>query len=282
MSNIDIKFLKSWEGKQQLHEDILTLFPTAALLAALDHEVSPRSGDQLEGLCHWLYFLPVTQASKTGRDGHPQTGGFLPPVPLPRRMWAAGNVSFNKSLVLGQAAQKTSTIKSIQLKEGRSGELVFVNLEHQIHQNDQLCIVEEQNLVYRAMPEKLLPTPAGVVPELTAEFGKTITPDPVLLQRYSALTYNSHRIHYDRDYAKNEEFYPALVVHGPLLATLLMDLCLNQFPELSIQNFTFRAQRPTFDDHPFRIEGRSDGENIKLWTVDHEGFVGMSATAQCL
>lgn len=194
-------------------------------------------------------------------------------------MWAAGSMSYENPLFLGKAAEKISTIKSVELKEGRSGVLVFVNVEHQIYQNDQRCLLEDQNLVYRAMLGGPLPIPPGTQPISVAEFGKTITPDPVLLQRYSSLTYNGHRIHYDRDYARNEEFYPNLVVHGPLLATLLVDLCIEQFPDFLIRNFTFRAHRPTFDDFPFRVEGCRNGNEVQLWTVDHQGFVGMSATA---
>jgi 3-methylfumaryl-CoA hydratase len=228
---------------------------------------------------HWLYFLDAPSRSATGEDGHPKRGGFLPPVPLPRRMWAAGHLRIDAPLTIGHLARKVSTIQSVELKEGKSGTLVFVNLEHLLYQRDRLCIREVQNLVYRDMPSAPAPLPPGEPASAEADWVMTITPDPVLLFRYSALTYNGHRIHYDREYATRQEFYRALVVQGPLLATLLLDLVRRQVPGASISEFRFRAIRPTFDTDSVRVCGKVDGKTISLWTADQYGVVGMSASA---
>lgn len=276
-SGIDIDFLRTWVGKENPVVDDLNPFPARALAAALDHAKLPEKGDALPPSWHWLYFLDTPTASGTGPDGHPKKGGFLPPVPLPRRMWAAGNLQIEQPLVLGTPAKKKSTIRSVELKEGKSGALVFVNIEHALYQNDKLCILEEQNIVYRDMPTAFAPLPPGDVASKDADWTKTIVPDPVLLFRFSALTYNCHRIHYDREYATKEEFYPALVVHGPLLATLLLDLVGAQAKDKRVGKFSFRAVRPTFDNAAFTVSGKREGDQVNMWTIDHEGFAGMTA-----
>ena len=226
-----------------------------------------------------MYFLDPTLRDSTGEDGHPRKGGFLPPVPLPRRMWAAGALDIAQPLVLGLATEKTSSITSVEAKNGRSGPLVFVNLKHELRQGHDLCITEEQNLVYREASRERTELPLGESPAEKPEFSREMTPDPVLLFRYSALTYNAHRIHYDREYAVNEELYPALVIHGPLLATLLLDLVYEHFPGARINRFKFRAVRPTFDSHPFTLCGKRSGNHLLLWSVDHHGYVCMKAEA---
>jgi len=177
------------------------------------------------------------------------------------------------------ATEKTSSITSVEAKNGRSGPLVFVNVKHELRQGNDLCITEEQNLVYREAPRERSELPPGEMATEGPEFSREMTPDPVLLFRYSALTYNTHRIHYDREYAVNEELYPALVVHGPLLATLLLDLVYEHFPGARIEKFKFRAVRPTFDNHPFTLCGRRSGNHLLLWSVDHHGYVCMKAEA---
>lgn len=276
---IDIDYLRGWVGREQRVTDSLPLFPARALAAALDNASLPNSGDALPPTWHWLYFLDTPTAAGTGSDGHPRKGGFLPPVPLPRRMWAAGALDISQPLRLGIPAEKISTVRSIELKEGKSGALVFVNLEHRVYQDGKLCISEDQNLVYRALPTGPAPLPAGEPAPVEADWSRALQPDPVLLFRFSALTYNGHRIHYDRDYAMREEFYPGLVVHGPLLATLLADLVLREQPAAKISQFRFRAVRPAFDMNPLRLQGQRDGITIRLCSVDHENYIGMSATA---
>ena len=194
-----------------------------------------------------MYFLATPKASETGSDGHPAKGGFLPPVPLPRRMWAAGSVEVHNALIIGEPANRVSTIESVELKEGSTGTLVFVNVKHDIFQDGVDCISQIQNIVYREQPTGPAPLPPGREASSDEDFSKIITPDPVLLYRFSALTYNGHRIHYDRPYAQNEEFYPALVVHGPLLVTLLLELKRQHVPDKHLRRFKFR-----FSSFPFR------------------------------
>jgi len=279
MSGIDIDSLRGWVGRERVMQDELHPFPAQALAAWLDRKRLPQRGDALPPSWQWLYFLDTPAASRTGIDGHPRLGDLLPPVPLPRRMWAAGSFEVEQPLCIGRVAEKTSTIKSIDLKEGKTGALVFVKLEHRITQDGVLCLREEQNLVFRDLPTGPAPLPPGEPAPLDADWVKVVTPDPVLLFRYSALTYNAHRIHYDRQYAVEKEFYPALVVHGPLLASLILELIAAQLPEAVITSFKFRAMRPSFDTHPFQVCGKRNGEQLSLWTADHQGQLCMSATA---
>jgi 3-methylfumaryl-CoA hydratase len=281
MSRIDIEHLQGWIGKERVRHDHLDPFKAQALAAALDRAEQPLAGDALSAAWQWLYFVETPRASQTGNDGHPRTGDFLPPVPLPRRMWAAGKFVIEQPLRLGEPAEQRSVVRSVELKEGKSGALVFVTVEHRTLQNGHLCLLEEQNLVYRDMPIAAAPLPPGEPAPvlLEGDFSAQLQPDPVLLFRYSALTYNGHRIHYDRDYATREEHYPALVVHGPLLATLLAEQAARHFPAARIREFQFRATRPSFDTDALTLCARRDGSTLKLWTVTHEGFVGMSATA---
>lgn len=279
MDDGTLNHLQSWVGKTESAFCTLPSFPAQALSGAIAQKGDFEPGNQLPAPWQWLYFLAPTDRGNTGDDGHPQKGGFLPPVPLPRRMWAAGAMEIKHPLYLGQDTEKVSTITSVEAKQGRSGPLVFVNLQHQFIQGGNPCITEQQNLVYREAPIERSDLPPGTAPELDADFSRLITPDPVLLFRYSALTYNGHRIHYDRDYAVNQELYPALVVHGPLLATLLMQLARETFPTSSISNFSFRAVRPTFDSHPFTLCGKRDANQLSLWSTDHTGSLCMSAKA---
>ena len=279
MDDATLNTLKSWIDRSiTLHSD-LPVFGAQALAGAINHPASLGTGDKLPLPWHWLYFLDPTHRDSTGEDGHPRKGGFLPPVPLPRRMWAAGALDIAQPLVLGLATEKTSSITSVEAKNGRSGPLVFVNLKHELRQGHDLCITEEQNLVYREAPRERSELPPGEMATEGPEFSREMTPDPVLLFRYSALTYNAHRIHYDREYAVNAELYPALVVHGPLLATLLLDLVYENFPGARIEKFKFRAVRPTFDNHPFTLCGRRSGNQLQLWSEDHEGYLCMKAEA---
>ena len=284
--NIDLDYLQTWLGRQQVVHDDMSPLKARALAAALarpDFELSlPENGDSLLPCWQWLYFVDSPSAMETGQDGHPMTGGFLPPVPLPRRMWAAGNYTIHAPIELGHPAAKTSTVTEIKVKQGATGTLLFVTVQHATRQCDQLCIEEEQSLVYREMPNGPSPLPKGVAAPEGAEWEIEIVPDPVLLFRFSALTFNSHRIHYDREYAVETEFYPALVVHAPLQASLLANSIVQQCygSGKRVIDFSFRAQRPLFDTHPFKVCGRMDGDQASLWTEDYEGFVGMTATAR--
>ncbi|HEY4298828.1 MAG TPA: MaoC family dehydratase N-terminal domain-containing protein [Paraburkholderia sp.] len=270
--------LDDWLNKEAVAEDDITGYPLTAMAATLDRE---ESGNAVPPLWHWLYFLPVAPMAEVGDDGHPKRGGFLPPVPLPRRMWAGGRLTFHAPLKVGEHATRTSTIANIEDKTGRSGRLVFVTVQHTIEAGGELKIEEEHDIVYRDAPhEGARPPQPQRAPE-GETWRRRIDTDPVLLFRYSALTFNGHRIHYDYPYVTQVEGYPGLVVHGPLIATLLVDLVRREQPNATLQSFAFRALRPTFAGQPFTVCGQpsADGKTIELWAKDHEGYLTMRATA---
>jgi 3-methylfumaryl-CoA hydratase len=281
MTDIDVDHLRLWVGRERRLEETLDPFPARGLAAALDHDNLPERGEPLPPSWHWLYFLETPRASATDLDGHPHKGGFLPPVPLPRRMWAAGAVDIAHPLLLGVPAEKISTIRSVELKSGRTGRFVLVGIEHRLRQEGRLCLREEQTLAYRALPAAPPPPQEGEPASPVADWTREVAPDPVLMFRFSALTYNSHRIHYDRDYATRVEFYAGLVVHAPLLVTLLLDLFSRSQPGVPLTRFSFRAVRPTLDLGPFQLRGKRTGRNVALWSADHENRLSMSAEAVC-
>jgi 3-methylfumaryl-CoA hydratase len=276
--------LSAWVGRSETVRDTLVPTPVAALTATLDHPAAPvEAGTPLPYLWHWLYFLPLHRQSEIGADGHAKRGGFLPPVPLPRRMWAGGQFEFRAPIRVGDRVARTSTIADVTVKEGRTGTLVFVKVRHELRCNEaaEPALVEFHDIVYREAKKPTdidsPPLPAGT----GAPWQRTIVPDDVLLFRYSALTFNGHRIHYDRKYVTEVEGYPGLIVHGPLIATLLMDLLRRQMPQADVASFRFKAVRPTFDLHPFKVNGalQPDGKTVRLWAEDHEGWLTMDATA---
>ncbi len=276
--------LKTWIGRSEVLHDIAQAAPAAALTATLDHpSMALKAGTALPALWHWLYFLPMARQSEIGPDGHPRRGGFLPPVPLPRRMWAGSQFEFHSPVRLGDALRRSSTIVDVSGKSGRSGELVFVKVRHELHCNGEAepSLVEFHDIVYRdaQRPDDVPPAPQAA-PE-GAAWQRELQPDAVLLFRYSALTFNGHRIHYDRPYATQVEGYPGLVVHGPLIATLLLDLLRRHAPQAELATFRFKALRPTFDGRPMRVNGapQADGKTVHLWAQDHEGWLTMDATA---
>lgn len=275
----------SWKGRREIADDTITATPMAALAATLDRDdPPPRLGDPLPPLWHWLYFLPLHRQSQIGPDGHARRGGFLPPVPLPRRMWAGGRLQFGQPLRVGEQVCRTSTIADVSVKEGRSGTLVFVLVRHEIVGSFGGALTEEHDIVYRGLDAA--PAEAPTKPDepaaRAAAWVRRIVPDDVLLFRYSALTFNSHRIHYDRRYATEAEGYPGLVVHGPLLATLLVDLWRRQQPGAVLSQFEFRALRPLFDTAPFDLCGQPENDGrVALW-AQGPGAVAMRATATCL
>jgi 3-methylfumaryl-CoA hydratase len=274
--------LRAWIGRSETVQDQIGPTPVKALTATLDHPAADvPAGTPLPPLWHWLYFLPMHRQSEIGPDGHAKRGGFLPPVPLPRRMWAGSQFEFRAPVRVGDAVARTSTIDDVSTKEGRTGKLVFVKVRHELRCNAALepAIVEFHDIVYREAkrPTDVEPPPQAAATGATWQ--RTVVPDDVLLFRYSALTFNGHRIHYDRKYVNEVEGYPGLIVHGPLIATLLMDLLRRQAPDAEVASFRFKAVRPTFDLHPFRVNGQREGNTVKLWAQDHEGWLTMDAVA---
>jgi 3-methylfumaryl-CoA hydratase len=278
---LDIDHLRTWINRQETMTDTATLVPVAALSATLDRDdPPPKNGDILPPLWHWLYHLPLARQSQLGPDGHPRRGGFLPPVPLPRRMWAGGRLTFHRPILLGQQITRTSTIVDVTEKAGRSGSLCFVLVRHEIAGPDGLALTEEHDIVYRDPPAPDEPAPQPRPAPTDAAWRRTIVPDDVLLFRYSALTFNGHRIHYDRRYVTTEEGYPGLVVHGPLIATLLVDLYRRHNDDRPLRAFRFRALSPLFDIAPFSVNGRPGADSkVALWAANADGGLAMEAEA---
>jgi len=279
---MDITHLQQWIGHSESRTEVIAPFPANALAATLDRD-DPEytTGSPLPPLWHWMHFLPVYKLSDAGYDGHAALGGFLPPVPLPRRMWAGSRLRFCAPMRIGQPLTKVSTVKSITAKEGRSGKLVFVTVRHQIHDGDTLGIDEEHDIVYREEPAPDAPSPVPVQASLDSAFSRGIRPDPVLLFRYSALTFNGHRIHYDQPFCTTTEGYRGLVVHGPLLATLLLDLLRRARPQARVTRFDFRAMATIFDTEEFTLHGAAapDEHTYTLWARRKDGALAMQAEA---
>ena len=280
---LDIVHLQQWVGRSETRTDVVTAAPVAALSATLDRDdPQPRPGDALPPLWHWLFFLPVHLQSDLGPDGHPRRGAFLPPVPLPRRMWAGGRLEFHRPLRVGETMTRVSRIVDIKHKQGRSGALVFVLVRHEIGDAEGVALTEEQDIVYREQPDPNDPSPLPPATPVAPVWQRMIHPDDVLLFRYSALTFNGHRIHYDRRYATAVEGYPGLVVHGPLIATLLLDLLRRSLPDSTVARLQFRAVSPLFDTAPFEICGKRAGDGaVSLW-AHAAGGLAMEATAVLL
>lgn len=263
---VDIEHLKTWEGRQETVQDVVSEPLLARFRAALGNNCSTREAVP-PGL-HWCLTLPAVPTDALGEDGHPQRGDFLPPVPLPRRMWASSDIHFDQPLTVGDEITRRSVVSSVTLKTGRSGDpLVFVDVGHTYTQADQPVIRETQTLVYREVTPYRAAPGAAPAPQVARHL-----PCPVLLFRYSALTFNAHRIHYDQAYATDREHYPGLVVHGPLVATLLMQAAQDANPEARLTHFSFRGVAPAFVDEPLSLvtgandqwEARAPGERVTM------------------
>jgi len=280
---LDIDHLKQWIGRTDDRKDVLTTTPVQALSATLDRDDPVAiEGDSLPPAWHWLYFLPLHRQSEIGPDGHPHRGGFLPPVPLPRRMWAGSQMEFLRPLRIGDKVRRLSRILDVSAKTGRTGTLVFVKVRHEVSDARGLALVDVHDIVYRDNPRPGDPVPPVQAAPTDSAWRRNIEPNDVLLFRYSALTFNGHRIHYDRRYVTEVEGYPGLVVHGPLIATLLLDLLRRHHPDARVTQFTFRAVKPTFDTAPFQVCGRleEDGHTVRLWAQHLDGALAMDATAR--
>lgn len=271
----------AWIGKSMATEALVTAYQADALTATLDRDDPPyREGDAIPPGWHLFYMREVVKLKDTAPDGHPKRGNFLPPIDLPRRMWAGTKASYHQPIRVGEHIRQVSTIEAVTPKVGKTGNLVFLKLKHEISGEDGLATSEIQDVVYR---EEAAPgAPATKPPPAPGEavWKRAIHPTPVLLFRYSALTMNSHRIHYDRTYVTEVERYPGLLVHGPLTFTLLLDLFRREMPETTLKSFSVRAVSPLYDIHDFTVEGAPDGDGAaKLWALNHEGGLAMSAEA---
>ncbi|AFK72728.1 transposase [Pseudomonas putida SJTE-1] len=258
-----------WVGRTQSRSDQFHSAHVRKIAATFDLP-APEEGQELPWLWHWCFFDDCAAQQSLGPDGHPRLGGFMPPAHGRNRMWAGSRVSFIQPLLVGAQAQRRTTLKHIEEKHGRTGSLLFVTLSHEVWQDQQLCVREEQDIVYRE------PTPpkasAGqVAPEV--DWHETVTPDPLLLFRYSALTFNAHRIHYDWPYVTKAEGYPGLVVHGPLTATLNLAAFIRANPLAHVRTFSFRAARPLIAPAAFHLSGRHERHGYaELWASDHNGI----------
>lgn len=270
-----------WIGRTEWVDDDMCPGQAQAAAATLDDTASALgSGAALPLLWHWFYFLPRAPQSRLGPDGHPERGGFLPPIPYPRRMFAGARLRLHRPLALGAPARREGVIRTVTTKSGRSGSLAFVTVGYSFFQGDVLCLEEEQDIVYREPgPPVPAPAPAELPPPPAGAWSRVVAPDSRLLFRFSALTFNAHRIHYDRDYATREEGYPGLVVHGPLTAILLLEL-VRRNASRPVAGFSFRGQAPLFDLAPFRLVAAPQGGRVALEAQGPDGRVALSAEAE--
>lgn len=267
-------------GQPKQVQDAMDPWQAAALHATLDLDGPPPTrGDPVHPLWHFVYFREAARASELGHDGHPKTGRFMPDTGLPRRMWAGGRLEFTGALKLGTAAKRISAVQNVALKQGGAGPLSFVTVRHEIMQGDEVVVREEQDIVYRAMPSPDdPPRPAPPIKDDTPVWTKEMSADSTLLFRYSALTFNGHKIHYDLRHATEVEGYPDLVVHGPLLAQLLADLARTGSGR-PLKRFEFRAVSPVFRGQVFTLCGRPFGDKAELWVLNADGRLAMNAQA---
>jgi 3-methylfumaryl-CoA hydratase len=276
---LDPEILQQWIGKSEQRTDIIIAQPAQFMQATMDQPPTLKNGDVLPHGWHWLYFLEARPMSELGRDGHPVRGGLLPPVALPRRMWAGTRLEFHSPINIGDTIKKVTSIKDVKIKSGKSGQLCFVTVVHEFWRDRQHLMSEEHDIVYREDPKPGTPPHTPPKANQNAERVITITPSAVLLYRYSALTFNGHRIHYDIDYCRDVEGYPGLVFHGPLSATLMLDLLSRSTPADSIRTFKFRAISPLFADRAFTLNLNKDGEGYKIWATNPDGLLAIEASA---
>ncbi len=275
--------LSNWVGREETVVDWVTPSQTRALAATLEAENAPvNEGDALPFMWQWIFCTVKAPRREIGADGHPKKGGFLPPVPLPRRMFAGATMAMLEPIRVGTEIRKTSTIVDVSEKSGKSGPLAFVKVRHVYSTDGVINMIDTHDIVYREEASDAVPAVTPIddfsKPPANAVVSRIITPDNVLLFRYSALIFVSHRIHYDRPYTMEEEGYPGLLVHGPLIATLLAELARNAAKERTFTRMHFRAKMPVFDNNPFRVsmlEPDSDGRH-RLVATRADGVTAMS------
>jgi 3-methylfumaryl-CoA hydratase len=272
-----------WIGRTKQAHDEITSFPIRALAGMLERDgIDASRGGPVPPLWHWLYFLPVYPPRETRADGHAKGDDFMPPIPLPRRVWAGSNFTWTAGnpLRVGDVVRRTSRIDAITPKSGKGGQLIFVKTVHEFHNEAGLALVNEQLNAFREDATEAGSTRTPVPAETQAPWHRRVVPDSVQLFRYAALTFNSHRIHYDSPYTTGRERYPGLLVQGPLIATLLMDLLSRHSPHAAVRRLEFKAVRPSFVDRPMHLRGQPEGSAVRLWAADDEGNLAMSALAE--
>ncbi len=273
----------AWLGKTESRVELIGPNPLRGFAALLDRPATPATmGAPLPPLCHWCYFLEWTPQGEVARDGHAKKGGFLPPVELPRRMWAGSRLHFHHPLRIGETVARRSRIDGIDCKRGRGGRLVFVEVGHEYHGPAGIALREQHDIVYREARSTGAPAPMPPPAPADPDFASETRADAVVLFRYSALTFNAHRIHFDRDYARDAEGYPGLLVHGPLLATLLVDELLRRFPGRSLVEYSFRLTHPVFDAESFRLCGRAPdaGGRSDVWIANEDSKLCLRGAAR--
>lgn len=275
---------EDWIGRRDSRSDTITAAPVWGLYDALDYAHEPKDGEAVPPGGHWCFFHPHVPMKEVGPDGHPARGGFMPdPAGLPRRMFAGSHMDFVGDLRIGETVKRTQEIATVTPKEGKTGRLLFVSVRETYEGPKGVEMVQKNDIVYREAPKgggNTAPPPKQ--PPADAQWSRTVTPDPVMLFKYSAVTFNGHRIHYDRKYAMEEEGYPGLVVHGPLIGTLLMDLCRRERPKDKLASFSFRAVAPLFDTAPFTVNAAAKngaGDTWTLWAANDQGHLCMQAEA---
>lgn len=273
---LDIAVLQQWIGRTEVMTDHLDAGAAQRMQVTLDRVPDMAKGAELPPFWHYLYFNPQVPASRLKEDGHEKLGRFLPPISLPRRMWAGGTVEITQPLRIGETCTKTSTIRDVTLKQGRSGPLCFVTVDHDFTVASEHRLTERQNIVYRDMPALDAVPPKGKAAPLDPTDGFTVTPDQIILFRYSALIFYSHRIHYDLDYARDVEGYPGLVVHGPLMAALAGELGRNLQADRPLKSMSIRALSPLFAPTPFHVEARTGADKVQTWVRDLAGDLAMT------
>jgi 3-methylfumaryl-CoA hydratase len=278
---LDLDHLRGWIGKTTEASDIVTAHLVMGLRATLFQEIGePKHGDAAPWTTHWCLAQPVFPMSELSQDGHPTRGGFLPPVPLPRRMWAGGELQFFDAMRVGDEVKRSSRISDVTMKTGSTGVLCFVAVEHEITTPRGVAIRERHDIVYREMSSAAPATPTKAPPPPpAAKHRESHMADPVLLFRYSALTFNGHRIHYDRDYVTKVEGYPGLVFHGPLQASFIVELAAKLHGGMPPKKLSYRGVQPLFEGSEFSVNANDNGAGMELWTANSAGQPTMKGTA---
>ena len=277
---IDLDHLRQWIGRSSQATDIVTAQLAKGLRATLFQEIGePKVGDAAPWTVHWCLAQPVFPMSALSQDGHPTRGGFLPPVPLPRRMWAGGELEFFDAVRVGDEVTRTSRIADVTMKTGSTGTLCFVSVDHLVTTPRGTALRERQDIVYRDMSSAQSAAPAKTpAPPPSAQHRETHMADPVLLFRYSALTFNGHRIHYDRDYVTKVEGYPGLIFHGPMQAALQIEFAAKLRGRVPTK-FAYRGVQPLFEGSEFSVNANETGDGMETWTANSQGAPTMKGTA---